>query len=40
MIEFTLAGENGVEAKKTFVFKGDSYITDLELDLKENGQPL
>ena len=40
MIEFTLAGENGVKAKKTFVFKGDSYITDLALDLKQNGQPL
>ena len=39
-IEFTLAGENGVEAKKTFVFKGDSYVTDLSLDLKQNGQPV
>ena len=39
-IQFTLAGENGVEAKKTFVFKGDSYVTDLSLDLKQNGQPV
>jgi YidC/Oxa1 family membrane protein insertase len=39
-IEFTLAGENGVEAKKTFVFRGDSYIADLAVDAKQNGQPL
>jgi YidC/Oxa1 family membrane protein insertase len=39
-IEFTLAGENGIEAKKTFVFRGDSYVTDLSLDLKQNGQPV
>jgi YidC/Oxa1 family membrane protein insertase len=39
-IEFTLTGENGVEARKTFVFKGDSYLTDLALDLKQNGQPV
>src|SRR5215203_2712828 len=39
-VEFTLAGENGVEAKKTFVFRGDSYVTDLAVDLKQNGQPV
>lgn len=39
-IEFTLAGENGVEAKKTFVFRGDSYVADLAVDAKQNGQPL
>lgn len=37
-IEFTLVGENGVEARKTFVFRGDSYIADLSIDLKQNGQ--
>ena len=39
-IEFTLAGENGVEVKKTFVFRADSYIADLAIDLKQNGQPV
>jgi YidC/Oxa1 family membrane protein insertase len=39
-IEFTLAGENGVEVKKTFVFRGDSYVSDLAIDLKQNGQPV
>lgn len=37
-IEFTLAGENGVEVKKSFVFRGDSYVADLAVDLKQNGQ--
>jgi YidC/Oxa1 family membrane protein insertase len=39
-IEFTLAGENGVEVKKTFVFRADSYVADLAIDLKQNGQPV
>lgn len=39
-IDFTLTGENGVEIKKTFVFRGDSYIADLGITLKQNGQPL
>ncbi len=39
-IEFALAGENGVEAKKSFVFRGDSYIADLGVELKQNGQPV
>ena len=39
-IEFTLAGENGIEVKKTFVFRGDSYVADLAVDLKQNGQPV
>ncbi len=39
-IEFTLSGENGIEVKKTFVFRGDSYIADLSIDLKQNGQPV
>jgi len=39
-IEFTLAGENGVEVKKSFVFRADSYVADLAIDLKQNGQPV
>ena len=39
-IEFTLAGENGVEVKKTFVFRADSYVADLAIDLRQNGQPV
>ncbi len=39
-IEFALTGENGVEIKKVFVFRGDSYIADLAVDLKQNGQNL
>lgn len=37
-IEFKLAGENGIEVKKTFVFRADSYVADLAVDLKQNGQ--
>ena len=36
-IEFTLASEGGVEVKKAFVFRGDSYIADLGVELKRNG---
>lgn len=39
-IEFTLVADNGVEAKKRFVFRGDSYVADLAVDAKQNGQPL
>ena len=39
-VEFTLAGENGVEVKKAFVFRADSYVADLAIDLKQNGQPI
>ncbi|MEO8041242.1 MAG: membrane protein insertase YidC [Acidobacteriota bacterium] len=39
-IEFTLAGDNGIEVKKTFVFRGGSYVADLAVDLKQNGQPV
>lgn len=39
-IEFTLVGENGLDVKKTFVFRGDSYVADLSVDLKQNGQPI
>ena len=39
-IEFTFTGPNGVEAKKRFTFRGDSYVADLAIDLRQNGQPL
>ena len=37
-IDFTLTDENGVEVKKTFVFRADSYIADLGVKLTRNGQ--
>ncbi len=37
-IDFTLADANGVEVKKSFLFRGDSYISDLSVSLKQNGQ--
>ena len=39
-VDFTLVGENGVEIKKSFVFRGDSYIADLAVALTQNGQPV
>ena len=39
-IDFTLAGENGIEVRKSFVFRADSYVADLAVDLKQNGQPV
>lgn len=39
-IDLTLAGAAGVEAKKSFLFRADSYITDLAIDIKQNGQAL
>jgi YidC/Oxa1 family membrane protein insertase len=39
-IEFSLVGENGLTAKKIFVFRGDSYVADLNIELKQNGQPV
>ncbi len=39
-IEFTLTGPNGVEARKTFLFRADSYVSDVAIDLKQNGQPV
>ncbi|HLA94217.1 MAG TPA: YidC/Oxa1 family insertase periplasmic-domain containing protein, partial [Pyrinomonadaceae bacterium] len=37
-IEFTLTGDNGVTIKKSFVFRADSYVADLAVDLRQNGQ--
>lgn len=39
-IEFSLATDNGVEVKKTFVFRADSYVADLAVSAKQNGQPI
>ena len=37
-IEFTLTDASGVEVKKTFLFRADSYIADLSVSLKRGGQ--
>lgn len=37
-IDFTLSDGAGIEVKKSFVFRGDSYITDLSVDLRRGGQ--
>jgi len=39
-IELTLTLDKGVTVKKSFVFRGDSYIADLGVDLRQNGQPV
>ena len=39
-IDLTLAGPNGTEIRKSFVFRGDSYLADLAVTLKQNGQPV
>ncbi len=39
-IDFSLTGENGIDIKKSFVFRADSYVADLGLELKQNGQPV
>lgn len=37
-VEFTLVGADGVEVKKSFVFRGGSYVADLAVEVKKNGQ--
>ncbi|MBP6002207.1 MAG: membrane protein insertase YidC [Pyrinomonadaceae bacterium] len=39
-IDFTLTDASGVEVKKSFVFRADSYISDLAVTLKKDGQPV
>lgn len=39
-IEFTLSDASGAEVKKSFLFRADSYIADLAVTLKQNGQPV
>lgn len=38
-IEMTLT-DGGVSVKKTFVFRGDSYVSDLAVTMTNNGQPV
>jgi len=37
-IDFTLTDDGGREVKKSFVFRGDSYVADLGVIVKQNGQ--
>lgn len=40
-IDFVLAdGADGVEVTKTFIFRADSYLTDLQVKLTKGGQPV
>lgn len=39
-IDFTLTDASGAEVKKSFLFRADSYIADLAVTLKQNGQPV
>lgn len=40
-IDFVLRDQaNGIEAVKTFIFRADSYISDLNLKVTKNGQPV
>ncbi len=39
-IEFSLTDSNGVEVKKTFLFRADSYVADLGVSLRRAGQPI
>ncbi len=39
-IDFTLTDASGVEVKKTFLFRADSYVADLGVNLKRGGQPV
>jgi YidC/Oxa1 family membrane protein insertase len=39
-IEFTLTDASGVEVKKSFLFRADSYVADLAVSLKHGGQPV
>lgn len=39
-IDFTLTDASGAEVKKTFLFRGGSYVADLGVTLKQSGQPV
>ena len=39
-IDLTLTLDKGVTVKKSFVFRADSYMSDLGVDLRQNGQPI
>lgn len=38
-VDFVMT-DGGTTVKKSFVFRGDSYVSDLSVDLKQNGQPV
>ena len=39
-VEFTMTDASGIEVKKSFIFRADSYIADLAVSLKKGGQPV
>jgi YidC/Oxa1 family membrane protein insertase len=39
-VKFTLRGAGGLEAEKTFLFKADSYVADLAVKVKKNGDTM
>jgi YidC/Oxa1 family membrane protein insertase len=39
-VDFTLTDASGTEVKKSFVFRGDSYVTDVAVTLKQNRRPV
>lgn len=39
-VKFTLRGAGGIEAEKTFIFKADSYVADLAVRVKKNGETM
>ncbi len=39
-VDFTMTDASGVEVKKSFVFRADSYVADLGITLKKGGQPV
>ncbi|MEP6849386.1 MAG: YidC/Oxa1 family insertase periplasmic-domain containing protein, partial [Acidobacteriota bacterium] len=39
-IDFTLTDASGVEVKKSFVFRADSYLADIKVSLSKGGQPV
>ena len=39
-VEFTMTGADGLEVKKSFLFRADSYVADLALTVRKGGQPV
>jgi YidC/Oxa1 family membrane protein insertase len=39
-IDFTLTDGSGIEVKKSFVFRADSYVADVGITVKKGGQPV
>lgn len=37
-LDFVLKGSNGIEVRKSFVFRADDYVTDLSLEVKKDGK--